>query len=143
MSYIPQPTTPTPIASSVAPLIVGATGVVGTSSAYARADHVHPGTLADFPSGAVVTTGATAAFTGGQTVLVVRKGTGSATAITLPAAPVNWVPYQVKDGKGDAATNNITVSPASGTVDGAASAVLNINFQGLTFVYDGTSWNLV
>lgn len=142
MSYLPTPA-PTPAASSATPLIVGVTGAVGASAAYARADHVHPGTLADFPSGSVVTAGATAAFTAGQTVLVIRKGTGSATAVTLPSAPVAWVTYQVKDGKGDAAANNITVSPATGTVDGAASVILNVNYQGLSFVYDGASWNLV
>ena len=143
MSYFPVPTTPAATAASVAPLIVGASALVGTSTAYARADHVHPGTLADFPSGVVVTAGASASFAAGQTVLVVRKPTGSATAITLPSSPVAWVLYQVKDGKGDAATNNITVSPPSGTVDGAASIVINNNFQGLSFVYDGTTWNVV
>ena len=143
MSYFPASATPAATPSNAVPLVVSASGSAGSAATFARADHVHPGTLADFPSGVVVTTGATASFAAGQTVVIVRKASGSATAITLPTTPVNWVTYQVKDGKGDAATNNITVSPASGTVDGAASIAINNNYQGLSFVYDGTSWNVV
>lgn len=143
MSYIPVAPGGAPSASSVTPVPVSAAGVIGSATAYARADHSHPGTLADFPSGVVVTAGATASFAAGQTVLVIRKGTGSATAVTLPTAPTTWIVYTVKDGKGDAATNNITISPASGTVDGTASIVMSINSEALGFVYDGTSWNVV
>jgi hypothetical protein len=79
----------------------------------------------------------------GQKIQVVNKGTGAATTVTLPPNPANWEMAIVKDGKGDASTNNITVQAASGNIDGSASHVLNIPYQAAIYVYNGTQWNLV
>lgn len=46
----------------------------------------------------------------------------------------------VKDGSGAAATNNITVNSSSGNIDGSASYVMNINYQGVYFYSDGANW---
>jgi len=80
---------------------------------------------------------------GFETVLVVKKGTGAATAVTLPSSPITGLVYIVKDGKGDANTNNITVSPASGTIDGAASKVINTAYGVLRVVYNGSEWSTI
>jgi len=76
-----------------------------------------------------------------ETILVVKKGTGAATAVTLASSPVTGSVYTVKDGKGDANTNNITVSPASGTIDGASNKVISTAYGVLRLVYNGTEWS--
>ena len=45
------------------------------------------------------------------------------------------------DGKGDAAGNNITISPASGTVNGASDVTINSNYGWKECIYNGTEWN--
>ena len=39
-----------------------------------------------------------------------------------------------------AGTNNITLTPASGTINGAATYVININKASVVLVGDGTNW---
>jgi hypothetical protein len=79
----------------------------------------------------------------GQKVAVVNKGTGAATTVTLPPSPVTWQLATVKDGKGDAGTNNITIQPASGNIDGQASVVIKNNYGSMQFLYNGTQWNSI
>ena len=45
----------------------------------------------------------------------------------------------IKDILGDAATNNIVISPASGTIGGAANFTINTNNGSVTFLSDGVS----
>lgn len=77
-----------------------------------------------------------------DSVVVINKTIGAATAVHLPPTPVAGLSYTVKDGKGDANSNNITVTPASGTVDGASSFIIDVNYQTATFMYNGTQWNV-
>lgn len=74
---------------------------------------------------------------------VVAKGTGAATTVNLPASPLPGKRIVIKDGKGDAATNNITITPAAGTIDGAATLVLNTNYGRASLVYNGVEWNVI
>jgi hypothetical protein len=76
-------------------------------------------------------------------VVIVNKGTGEATAVTLPASPAVGKQVVVKDGKGDASTNNITVSADSGTIDGASSQVIDGDYGARMFVYNGSEWNVL
>lgn len=76
-------------------------------------------------------------------VLIVNKASGSATALTLPASPTVGMMYRIKDGKGDAGTNNITITPSSGTIDGSANLVINGNYTSVDLVYNGTEWNIL
>jgi hypothetical protein len=92
------------------------------------------------PTGATMTSGSSITMT--TTTLVVRKTIGSATTVTLPASPVSWLTYVVKDGKGDAATNNITIASVA-LIDGSVSVVLNVNSQSMSFEYDTVTWNIV
>lgn len=111
------------------------------------AGSINPQDVEDFiqtivPSGATLTGGSSIVMT--TTVLIVNKTSGSATAVTLPASPVAFTQtYTVKDGKGDAATNNITITPSSGLVDGSTSFIININFMSVSFLFDGTNYWLV
>lgn len=75
-----------------------------------------------------------------ESVVVVNKTSGAATTVTLPANPRTGRTVFVQDGKGDAATNNITVAPASGNIAGNANYVINDNKGNAHFLYNGTEW---
>lgn len=89
----------------------------------------------------IVTSGS--ALTMAGTLMLVNKTVGSATAVTLSPGSLPWVIYAIKDKKGDAATNNITVSPPSGLIDGSSSFLINVNFMSVSFVFDGSNWSVV
>lgn len=74
-------------------------------------------------------------------VVFVNKTSGAATTVNLPASPRTGMSVIVKDSKGDAATNNITVTPAAGNIDGSGTAVINTNYGSWKGVYNGTSWS--
>lgn len=81
-----------------------------------------------------------------EAVLVITKGTGAATQVTLPKVPSGLAAgarsVLIVDGKGDAATNNITVVPDSGhTINGGSSLVMGENYDIALFVWNGTEWN--
>ncbi len=77
-------------------------------------------------------------------VVIVKKASGAATTVTLPPNPERGDFVLVKDGKGDAATNNITVQgAASATIDGAASLLVATNYESNLFGYNGTEWGVV
>jgi hypothetical protein len=60
--------------------------------------------------------------------------------VQLPGAAPAGTIYFVGDGVGDANTNPTTVTPASGTVNGAASIDVD-TVRGLrVFISDGTNW---
>lgn len=66
-----------------------------------------------------------------------------AVAVTLPAG-VTGQTFNLKDGLGLAApATPITITPAAGTIDGSATAVINVPFGSLTLVYSGTEWKLI
>lgn len=94
------------------------------------------------PTGATMTSGSSITMT--TTILRINKTSGSATAVTLPASPITDTQlYIVKDQKGDAATNNITLTPSSGQIDGSSSFVMNVNKQSVSLNFDGTNWSVV
>lgn len=66
-----------------------------------------------------------------------------AVAVNLPAGVTGQVFY-IKDGLGLAApATPITITPAAGTIDGAAAAIINAPYASLTLVYSGTEWKLL
>lgn len=70
-------------------------------------------------------------------LVVVNKSVGSATTLPLPNGVVNQA-FTVKDGKGDAAANPITITAAN--IDGNTSIVIASNGGWLTLVWTGTQW---
>lgn len=66
----------------------------------------------------------------------------AATTITLAATPVVGQIQTVIDCGGAAGTNNIIVQPASGTIEGYANVLMNVNYQHLAFQYTGSTWVL-
>ncbi len=69
--------------------------------------------------------------------------TSAARTINLIAAPVTGTLYYIKDSVGSAAANNITITPAAGNIDGAASKTIASNYGSMTIVYNGTEWSIV
>lgn len=66
-----------------------------------------------------------------------------AVAVALPAGVTGQVFY-LKDGLGLAApATPITITPAAGTIDGAATATINAPYGSLTLVYSGVEWKIL
>lgn len=64
-------------------------------------------------------------------------------AVNLPAGVTGQVFY-LKDGTGDAATNNITITPnGAETIDDASVAVISTNYGALTLIYTGAKWEII
>ena len=76
-------------------------------------------------------------------VIVVNRAVAGITQVNLPAGPTTGLTFTIKDGKGDAATNNTLIVPAAGQIDGQPSVALNINYAAITVIYDGTSWRVI
>ncbi len=77
-------------------------------------------------------------------VLIVNKTVGAASAVAMQSDPITGDFIFIVDGKGDAATNNITITPAqSKTIDGAATYVISENYASVLLFYNGTEWNVV
>ncbi len=76
-------------------------------------------------------------------IVVVNKTVGAATTVNLPATPGSADVYIIKDGKGDAGANNITITPAAGNIDGAGTSVISTNFGATRLAYNGVQWNLI
>lgn len=74
-----------------------------------------------------------------DTIVISTTG-GAAVAASLPASPETGRIYTVKDGVGDAGTNNITITPAAGNIDGSGTKVINANYGSWSGVYNGTQW---
>lgn len=72
-------------------------------------------------------------------VVVSNLSVAGAVAVTLPAG-VSGQMFAIVDGKGDAATNNITITPTAGNINGASTLVLNSNREGVILAYSGTEW---
>lgn len=75
-------------------------------------------------------------------VIVTDLTTPGAVAVNLPAGVSGQV-FTVVDGKGDAGTNNITITPAAGTINGDATYVIDSNRAGVSLAYNGTSWTVI
>ncbi len=66
----------------------------------------------------------------------------AAVAVTLPTAAIKQT-FAIVDGTGDAATNAVTITPASGLINGAATYVIDKNNAGVVLVYDGVQWTVL
>lgn len=89
---------------------------------------------------------ATYALLGTDDIIQIDYTTTGTVAVTLPdpstlGVPANSVQVFVfKDGDGDANTNNITLTPAAGTVDGAGSVVISADYGTLVLYTDGSNY---
>ena len=128
--------------------LVGGNGSTLTSIALGNGLSLTSGTLSasggsSTPTPRIVTASGAVTILAGDGLVKINKTTGAATAVTLEASPVTGAVHTIKDGKGDAATNPITITPASGTIDGASNFVLNTNRAAVTLEYDGVEWSVI
>ena len=66
--------------------------------------------------------------------------TSAARTLTLPASPSLGDTIVIYDASGTAATNNITVSPNGGKINGqSTNAIIDVNQSSSLFVYTGTT----
>lgn len=118
---------------------VGPTGPTGPAGPTGPTGPQGPaGTPGQVPVTVVTTTPFTAT-TGTDYMLAVDIA--STASIIFPVSPTG-TSFIVKDIDGDAAINPITIT-ASTTIDGLGSATINSNYGSLTFIFNGTEWNIV
>jgi Zn-dependent alcohol dehydrogenase len=89
--------------------------------------------------GWTVTASKTGNYTAAANEFVPCDASGGAFTVTLPAATSGRV-VTVK--KTDSSTNGVSVAPASGTIDGAATATVYPQYASLEFIADGTNWHI-
>lgn len=90
-------------------------------------------------------TGATTAYTvvSSDVIIDVDNTDAQTVTVTLPAATVAYAKgqkYTIKDSKGSANTNNITVNGGGTNIDGAATATISSAYGKLTVYSDGLLW---
>lgn len=91
----------------------------------------------------VVTAAGPVTITSADEWVVINKTVGAATTANLPGSPTQGDLYIIKDGKGDSETNNITLTPAAGTIDGQANFIMATNYMSISVAYNGTEWNIL
>jgi len=69
---------------------------------------------------------------------------GGAKTVQLPNAPRNGQVYIIKDKTGSAAANNITVTTVGGavTIDGSTTFVMSTNYESISVLFNGTSYEI-
>jgi hypothetical protein len=75
-----------------------------------------------------------------DSVVLTKLAAPGAVAVTLPPTPYVGMVVEVIDATGDGGTNNITVTPAAGTVNGGANLVIASNYGRARFVRYATEW---
>lgn len=76
-------------------------------------------------------------------VIISNKTIAGSGTINLSATLQTGRVVIIKDGKGDANTNNITVQGNGKNIDGAASKVINTAYGVLRLIYNGTEWSTI
>jgi DUF4097 and DUF4098 domain-containing protein YvlB len=89
-----------------------------------------------------VTASGTYVATANDCVILVNKTVAGTSTVTLPSGPLQGRMIVVKDARGDATANPVTVSGAQ-TIDGLSSTSLSANYAGITLVFSGVQWCLV
>ncbi|WP_150126899.1 hypothetical protein [Sphingomonas panacis] len=86
-----------------------------------------------------ITAGAVLTLRPSDWMVVIRKLIGSGTTIILPVVDAGST-IVVKDGRGDATKNPITIVPQSGTIDGSKFYKISRDHGWANLTYDGTEW---
>ncbi len=86
------------------------------------------GSVVVYPSPTIILSGAVYNSVASDVRILINKTIGSATSVVLLGGASYGVPVLVKDLKGDANVNPITVTFASGMMDGLSSVTINSPF---------------
>lgn len=79
----------------------------------------------------------------GATLTILDNTGSNFTTSGVFTAPATGKQVIIKDNVGSAGTNNITVTPNVGNIDGSASFIMNANYASITIVYNGTEWSIL
>jgi hypothetical protein len=90
-----------------------------------------------------ITAGTTYTCSGTENALIVKKPDGPETSVLLTATPSFGQRIFIKDGSGSASEFNITIMPASGTIDGNSQIVISQPYEAFLLLYDGSDWNIL
>jgi hypothetical protein len=139
----PSPGTSTfTVDTSTTPTFLGVT----TSGLTVNGPAAFTGGSVKMPIRVVTAAGAVTVSATTDYIVCINKTSGAATTVNLPGSPATGLVFIIKDCKGDDATNNITITPAAGTIDGASTYVMKTSttgmFDDIGVVYNGTQWNL-
>lgn len=74
--------------------------------------------------------------------VLVNKTVGSPTTLFMPTSRVQWQVFKIKDGKGDASTNTITVDGNGANIDANAQAFIVQDYGEIDVWWDGTQWRV-
>lgn len=67
--------------------------------------------------------------------------TSNTITVNLPASPTTGLTFLVKDCTGQSGTHNITITPASGNIDGSSTFVISSQYQSVALTYTGSQWS--
>lgn len=69
---------------------------------------------------------------------------GGTVTVQLPNAPTTGRIFVIKDGTGNAATNSITITTPGGVVniDASPSYIMNVGFESIEVIFNGTSYEV-
>ena len=103
-----------------------------------------PDSLADDPMYSVrVVTTSPVVVTIRDEILIFKMAVPGPVAVSLPATLPKGKPFQFIDGLGDAATNNITITPVGATIKGAATLVIDTAYGAATLTKtEATQWSV-
>lgn len=74
--------------------------------------------------------------------IVVNKTIGSPTTLNMPTLVAQWQEFVIVDGKGDAATNPITIASATIPINGTTSYVIASDGGTVRFTFDGNQFRV-
>lgn len=86
-----------------------------------------------------VTAAGAVTMTNSDGIVNINKTIPATTAVTGPPSPTAGVPYTVKDAGGTAGSFPITITPATGNIDGQTNYVITNNYDSVDFYSDGTN----
>lgn len=132
MSYTNNPTS-----------IIAGTGISITPTTGTGANQITISATGTQVLAVTIATATPVTVTNTDDVISVEVTPATAVAVNLPAGVTGRV-FNIKDGLGLASVATpITITPAAGTIDGAATAVINVPYGSLQLVYSGTEWKIL
>lgn len=129
MSYTNNPTS-----------IIAGSGIVVTPSLGTGANQINISASGTALVAVRVATATPVIVTNADDVVAIAVTPAVAVVINLPVGVLGRE-FTIKDSLGLASpATPITITPAVGTIDGAATATINTPYGSLTLVYNGTQW---
>ena len=123
--------------------IIGGTGIVVTPITGTGANQVTISTSGTQTLAVRIAVATPVAVVATDDVVSIEVPGPVAVAVNLPVG-VTGATYTIKDGLGLASVATpITITPAAGTIDGAATATINVPYGSVTVVYSGVEWKII